>query len=145
MVIVILVILFAIFELVRSIRICLERKRYKNGTSGERVYWLQRYIYHFLRLAGIESGLGWNTAATDAAAAGRIPGVEADEYTNVCKLLEKSVYGEMALENYEERTVLSFLYKVADYPKTCGWKKWMQFRYHALFSSHNRARRKKVY
>ena len=144
-IIIILVILLSIFELVRNIRIYLERKRYKNGTSDERVDWLQRYIYHFLRLAGIESGLGWNTAETDAAAAGRIPGVEAGEYTNVCKLLEKSVYGEMALENYEERTVLSFLYKVAGYRKTCKWKKRTQFRYHALFSSRNRARRKKVY
>ena len=143
-IIVIIVILFAIFELFRSIRIYLERKRYKNGTSGERVYWLQRYIYHFLWLAGIESGLGWNTETTDAVAAERIPGVEAGEYTNVCKLLEKSVYGETALENYEERTVLTFLYKVADYRKTCGWKKRMQFRYHTLFSPRNRVHKKKI-
>lgn len=138
---VILILAVAVLELIRILRIYRERRRYQKSSSEEKVNWLQRYIYHFMWLAGIETGLGWNTEETDTAAAELFPGVEKGEYANVTKLLEKSVYGEETLETYEERTILAFLYKVVDYRKTADWKQRFRFRYHAILSSHRNARK----
>ena len=48
------------------------------------------------------------TAATDAELARRFPAVEPGEYTRVCHLIEKHIYGEILLSPYEERTLNHF-------------------------------------
>ena len=54
---------------------------------------------------------GKETAATDAELARRFPAVEPGEYTRVCHLIEKHIYGEILLSPYEERTLNHFLEK----------------------------------
>lgn len=62
-------------------------------------------IFAFL---GIESALGWNTEETDQQLA-RKYGMEPGRYRRVSSLLEKSIYGGIALEAYERRTLDLFV------------------------------------
>ena len=67
---------------------------------------------YYLSLRGIEAYLGWQTDEVDAALAERIPEVREGEYRRVCELLQKTIYGGIALEPYEERVVNYFLRKL---------------------------------
>ncbi len=65
----------------------------------------------------IHGKLGWQTEKTDQEAAEKLEGVEPGMYTRVCRLLEKSIFGGLDLEQYEERTIQSFLEKTGQTPK----------------------------
>ena len=84
-------------------------KKQQKERPGRRIRRTEARIYQYLCLWGIDAGLGWETAATDAELARRFPAVEPGEYTRVCHLIEKHIYGEILLSPYEERTLNHFL------------------------------------
>lgn len=57
----------------------------------------------------MEATIGWHTEETDAKLAEMIDTVNPGEYRRVCGLLEKAIYGGIALKVYEERAVYSLL------------------------------------
>ena len=79
-------------------------KKQQKERPGRRIRRTEARIYQYLCLWGIDAGLGWETAATDAELARRFPAVEPGEYTRVCHLIEKHIYGEILLSPYEERS-----------------------------------------
>lgn len=90
----------------------LRKRRYERAKPQERVYRLKRVIYYALELRGIHARLGCDTEETDEEIARQIREVIVGEYKRVCEILEKSYYGDVEPEIYEERTLGLFLKKL---------------------------------
>ena len=103
-----LTIVFAIAELGRVVWILCDKKFYKNASWEERVREIEENIYLSLEILGIEASLGWNTDKVDEAVVNAVETADPGDYSRICGLLEKSVYGGVKLEAYDERVVIAF-------------------------------------
>lgn len=117
LVMIVLTAFIVIRKLAGEIRDWNVRRRYRNADNRQRVQMLHDQLYKALALHGIHGKLGWQTEKTDQEAAEKLEGVEPGMYTRVCRLLEKSIFGGLHLEQYEERTIQSFLEKTGQTPK----------------------------
>lgn len=109
-----MVLLTAVSELLRAIFLWQENRDYDDKTPVEHATDMERKLMYFLRLWGIEACLGWNTDAVETALIERKQEIRTGEYRRVCELLQKTIYGNIAMESYEERTVNYFLRKLYD-------------------------------
>ncbi len=99
-------------EILRLLFLGWENRRYDRVSSLQKAEDMERKLLYFLKLRGIEARLGWNTDEVEAAVIARIPAIRPGEYRRICELLQKTIYGGIALEPYEERTVNYFLRKL---------------------------------
>lgn len=118
-------------------------KKQQKERPGRRIRRTEARIYQYLYLWGIDAGLGWETAATDAELARRFPAVEPGEYTRVCHLIEKHIYGEILLSPYEERTLNHFLEKLMEPVPGCSWKMRLKLRYACLRRVNTKKKKRK--
>ena len=118
-------------------------KKQQKERPGGRIRRTEARIYQYLCLWGIDAGLGWETAATDAELARRFPAVEPGEYTRVCHLIEKHIYGEILLSPYEERTLNHFLEKLMESVPGCSWKMRLKLRYACLRRVNTKKKKRK--
>ena len=118
-------------------------KKQQKERPGRRIRRTEARIYQYLCLWGIDAGLGWETAATDAELARRFPAVEPGEYTRVCHLIEKHIYGEILLSPYEERTLNHFLEKLMEPVPGCSWKMRLKLRYACLRRVNTKKKKRK--
>ena len=118
-------------------------KKQEKERPGKRLRRTEEKIYQYLQLWGVDAGLGWETAATDAELARRFPDIESGEYTRVCHLIEKHVYGEILLSPYEERTLNHFLEKLTDPTPDCSWKMRLTLRYACLYRVDKKKKKRK--
>ena len=125
----VLVFIYLLFELFRLF--CVARLQYRYYKAGDKrkVRQMGYHIFYYLRLWGIDTNLGWNTAEVDEAVAARFSDVEAGEYRRICLLLEKTFYGDQALEPYECHTLQAFLEKISMGKGIKDWKMWLKLRY----------------
>ena len=86
---------------------------YKKAAPEQRARVVERYLYRMLHILGVDASLGWNTAALDEKIAACFIDVEPGEYTRVCRLIERTIYGGDAPDLREERAMQSFLFKLA--------------------------------
>lgn len=110
--ILVLSVFFAMFELSR---ICCEHYLallYRSADSAGKVEILRRRLFDLLSLWGIDACLGWNTEETDKTVSELFPEIKPGEYARACRLIEKSVYGGLELEPYEQRTLETLLKKL---------------------------------
>lgn len=105
------------------------RIKYQSTSEEDRIIVIGKEIYLILRCLGMEASLGWNTKETDQILCGKFDGIENGEYTRVCGLLEKQIYGGIPLENYEERTLKKFLLKLIEGTRKRKGKIWLRLRY----------------
>lgn len=124
-----LVIIFALAEVLRVLAAWLMKKEYDRTAGEEQVRRAELIIGGYLRLWGIEAHLGWNTEETDRKIAEKIGTLRKDEYCRVCELLEKTIYGEEELEEYEKRTLNRFMKKLTVPGEKCNLKMRMNLRY----------------
>ena len=96
-------------------------------------------IFAFL---GIESALGWNTEETDQQLA-RKYGMEPGRYRRVSSLLEKSIYGGIALEAYERRTLDLFVNRLWKSGEQKNRKDSLRRRYFILWLSFREQRKRR--
>ena len=82
---------------------------FKHASPGQRVRLLAWWGQRILAARGVEATIGWHTEETDAMLAEMIDTVNPGEYRRVCGLLEKAIYGGIALKVYEERAAYSLL------------------------------------
>lgn len=68
----------------------------------------QKLMFKLISLWGIDAALGWETSAT----ADTLPSVKPGEYERVNGLLEKTIYGGIALEPFEERALNLFVQRL---------------------------------
>ncbi len=129
----ILLILFTVFlaavELLRGFRLWKMEYTLRKTTGSEQVARLESMMFVLLRLLDIEASLGWETEEIDRQLSERFEKIESGEYSRVCQLMEKAVYGDVLLEPFEERTLYSFLYKLTEVGRDSGWKTRLQIRY----------------
>lgn len=105
------------------------RKRYNQSDAMGRVALAEEQIFRILDCMGIHASLGWETDRTDQILSERFEQIKAQSYKRTCSLLEKSIYGEMELEPYEERTVNTFIERLYEAGKTGDWKLRLKIRY----------------
>ena len=86
-------------------------------------------IFGLLGIFGIEIKLGWKTKEMDQKITDNFANIEVGEYERACELVEKTIYGEIKLELFEERTVRNFRDKLAEEAKGLAWKEKLKLRY----------------
>ncbi len=130
---VIAAVLFSLAEIARGICIYCLRRRYRSASMEERVQMLESSIFALLTLWGVKASLGWNTDDVDRLLAWRIESVQRGDYKKICALMEKSVYGGIPLEAYEERLLLSFIQQLGTAAGRIGNRRqWLRLRYLCL-------------
>lgn len=82
---------------------------FKHASPEPRARLLAWWVQRILAARGVEATIGWHTEETDAKLAEMIDTVNPGEYRRVCGLLEKAIYGGIALKVYEERAAYSLL------------------------------------
>lgn len=70
--------------------------------------------------------LGWNVEETEEKLRERFPDVNEGEFIRVNQLMEKCIYGEEELPEYELRVLCAFVEKLSDFKrKSLIWReKW---------------------
>ena len=111
-----------------------ERKR-RRMSIEERVRQSQKLMFKLISLWGIDAALGWETAATDKALADTLPSVKPGEYERVNRLLEKTIYGGIALEPFEERALDLFVQRLWGRNVKKSWKMCLKLRYACLLAA----------
>ncbi len=107
-----IVTLTAAAEILRMLFLWWENKTYDRKSSEEHAVDMERKLLYFLKIRGIEARLGWNTDGVEEALIEKKPEIREGEYRRVCELLQKTIYGKIPMEAYEERTVNYFLRKL---------------------------------
>lgn len=111
-----------------------ERKR-RRMSIEERVRQSQKLIFKLIFLWRIDAALGWETSATDKALADTLPSVKPGEYERVNGLLEKTIYGGIALEPFEERALDLFVQRLWGRNVKKSWKMRLKLRYACLLAA----------
>lgn len=88
------------------------RKWYR-AAPLERAALAENATYRLLSAWGIHASLGWKTEEIDTLVARVCPKAAPGDYARVVELLEKSIYGDIPPEIYEERTLKAFLKKLS--------------------------------
>ena len=124
--------LLCLLELLRMVLLWREKERYRSFTPQERIFYKKDKLFWLLALWGMDAALGWETEKTDRALTLRLPAVSEGEYQRICSLLEKTVYGGIMIEPFEERALDRFLYHLTgqDMKKSLGM--WLKLRYACL-------------
>lgn len=111
-----------------------ERKR-RRMSIEERVRQSQKLMFKLISLWGIDAALGWETSATDKAFADTLPSVKPGGYERVNGLLEKTIYGGIALEPFEERALDLFVQRLWGRNVKKSWKMRLKLRYACLLAA----------
>ncbi|WP_337498235.1 hypothetical protein [Anaerotignum faecicola] len=124
--------LLCLLELLRMVLLWRERKCCQSFTPQERIFYKKDKLFRLLALWGVDAALGWEAEKTDRALTLRLPAVSEGEYQRICSLLEKTVYGGIVLEPFEERALDRFLYHLTgqDMKKSLGM--WLKLHYACL-------------
>ena len=124
--------LLCLLELMRMYILWRERERYRSMTPQERIAYKKDELFHLLALWGVDAALGWETEKTDRALTLRLPTISYGEYQRISGLLEKTVYGGILLEPFEERTLDRFLYHLTGQDVKKSLKMRLKLRYACL-------------
>lgn len=106
-----------VLEIVRAFWILSLKRSYHHADMEERVCIMQKLLYRILAMRGITAKLGWQTEETDLEIAEKIESMEPGTYKKACRLMEKSIFGKIPLEVYEERMLQSVLGKAGQAQK----------------------------
>lgn len=109
--------------------------RRRRMSIEERVRQSQKLMFKLLSPWGIDAALGWETSATDKALADTLPSVKPGEYERVNGLLEKTIYGGIALEPFEERALDLFVQRLWGRNVKKSWKMRLKLRYACLLAA----------
>ena len=109
--------------------------RRRRMSIEERVRQSQKLMFKLISLWEIDAALGWETAATDKALADTLPLVKPGEYERVNGLLEKTIYGGIALEPFEERALDLFVQRLWGRNVKKSWKMRLKLRHACLLAA----------
>ena len=109
--------------------------RRRRMSIEERVRQSQKLMFKLISLWDIDAALGWETSATDKALADTLPSVKPGEYECVNGLLEKTIYGGIALEPFEERALDLFVQRLWGRNVKKSWKMRLKLRYACLLAA----------
>lgn len=127
-----LTLLLCAMELIRAFLLWNAERKRRRMPIEERVRQSQKLMFKLISLWGIDAALGWETSATDKALADTLPSVKPGEYERVNGLLEKTIYGGIALEPFEERALDLFVQRLLGRNVKKSWKMRLKLRYACL-------------
>lgn len=127
--------LLCAMELTRAFLLWHAERRRRRMSIEERVRQSQKLIFKLISLWGIDAALGWETSATDKALADTLPSVKLGEYERVNGLLEKTIYGGITLEPFEERVLDLFVQRLWGRNVKKSWKMRLKLRYACLLAA----------
>lgn len=107
--ILILTFVFVALEIAKGILINIWKNRYKCASGKEKVIMLSKLIDLLLQILHISVCLSWNTNAADEYISNHVDTIMPGDYKRVSYLIEKSVYGDVELQEFEMRTIKSFV------------------------------------
>lgn len=87
-------------ELTRTFLLWYAERKRRRMSIEECVRQSQKLMFKLISLWEIDAALGWETSATYKALADTLPSVKPGEYERVNGLLEKTIYGGIALEPF---------------------------------------------
>ena len=96
-VILLFTLLLCAMELTRTFLLWYAERKRRRMSIEECVRQSQKLMFKLISLWGIDAALGWETSATYKALADTLPSVKPGEYERVNGLLEKTIYGGIAL------------------------------------------------
>lgn len=97
----------------RALGVALFVRKWAKITPLDRAELARKLIYRLLAAWGIQASLGWKTEELDTLIPQLCPKAACGDYTRIVELLEKSIYGDIPPEIYEERTLKAFLKKLS--------------------------------
>lgn len=103
--------------------------QYKTADMNQKIKILQKEIFGFLTILGIEARLGWNTKQIDKSLSDRYQEIQPGDYERASALIEKTIYGDIVLELFEERTIKVFRDKLFEIAQKRKFKEKIRFRY----------------
>lgn len=134
-VILLFTLLLCAMELTRTFLLWNAERKRRRMSIEERVRQSQKLIFKLIFLWGIDAALGGETSATDKALADTLPSVKPGEYERVNGLLEKIIYGGIALEPFEERALDLFVQRLWGRNVKESWKMRLKLRYACLLAA----------
>lgn len=134
-VILLFTLLLCAMELTRTFLLWNAERKRRRMSIEERVRQSQKLMFKLISLWGIDAALGWETSATDKALADTLPSVKPGEYERVNGLLEKTIYGGIALEPFEERALDLFVQRFLGRNVKRSWKMRLKLRYACLLAA----------
>lgn len=105
---IILAIIISIIEIIRMCLVLRNKRRYNALDSNGKAVMLEKRIYRYLSISGINATLGWKIHDTDEELTHKMNGLAKGDYERACVIFEKVVYGGVLLEEYEIRTLEIF-------------------------------------
>ena len=108
------------------------KKQYEQADMNEKIRILQKEINKMLMMFGIEAKLGWKTKEIDKLLSEHFEEINEGDYERVSALMEKTIYGDIELELFEERTLRVFRDKLRRTMEHCSWKKTIRKRKHRI-------------
>lgn len=134
-VILLFTLLLCAMELTRAFLLWNAERERRRMSIEERVRQSQKLIFKLISFWGIDAALGCETSATDKALADTLPSVKPGEYERVNGLLEKTIYGGIALEPFEERALDLFVQRLWGRNVKKSWKMRLKLRYACLLAA----------
>lgn len=128
-VLIIILVLFIVLEIRHLYFLIKLRRIYAKKDGAVHVRLAEKLIFQILGFMGIEASLGWEAEQVEQELTGKSDKIKKGDYVKTCMLLEKSIYGEIDLEAYEERTVETFIRKLYEAAKSGDWKARLRLRY----------------
>lgn len=123
------VLLLALAEGARALGKLLFARKWEKIDPLARAELARKLTYRLLSAWGICASLGWETAEVDVLISRLCPKAAQGDYARVVELLEKSIYGDIPPEIYEERTLKAFLKKLSTPFARLPLRKWIKVRY----------------
>lgn len=115
-------VLIAVFQIIYVVMGICRKRKYMSSSPADKAEMLRQYIYLLLKVRGIEAILGFNVDTTDVTVAGRFKNVEPGDYSRVCNIFEKTVYGGIEPEGYELRTLEIFAQEIYSDYSADNWR-----------------------
>ena len=129
LIIILITLIISVAEIIYAVIMAKRRLLYKNSSDTDKVYILQKNIYHLLNAAGINATLGWNASDTDKRITDTFKSISAGDYIRICDIFEKVIFGGITPESYELRTLEMFTDNLFSDHANSSWKMKLRLRY----------------
>ena len=126
--IILLTLLWLSAEGVRIMEQALMKHKYENADGKKKCLILERVLDLSMKMIGVSHVLGYNSELTDRTLSEKVEGISQGQYMEVKDLLERVIYGEEELKDYEMRTLEHFFFCIHNCEKHLSFseklKKW---------------------
>ena len=114
--------IWVIAELLRVLFVHRMQKKYEDADSRKKCILMEKSLKQILLTKGITFTLGHDSEEIDEKLSDEVEGIEKGQFLTVKDLMEKVLYGEEELEQYELRTLEYFFTQLTSHKYKISWK-----------------------